>query len=339
MTIIFYLYPMLISQDIMKTRRLCLVPLLLVLLSATGCTGPDAPAEPANEICFHVNMPVAAGGGAVTRADGTTLRYVARLYRGDSANPDCLVERKEELAVNSSEIVFSGEPGQYTITLFADYIPADAAKNERGFYSDRYFDTNFSHEEVKMATLRDADNSSKTYPLSNINRTDCECFTWQKTFTKGAEAYEEISPLTRAVGKVRFVSNTDISDVGKIRITCFAFHSVYKFSFNSSSTQVDYTAGDGKPSCFEFEPVDAANGELFYFHTFGAMKEHPLKEIAFDVVGKDGTVLQSVSTAGNELMPQANRILTVRGDFAKTPDTQASAEMRFSVEINKDWGE
>ena len=322
----------------------------LLLLALTGmvasCSSTEViePAQTDETISISVSAPDAYKF-PVTRADATVqLRYTAKLYSGSAVDPDAFVERKELLASAGSTITFNvKKQGNYFITLFADYVDANASANADGCYPDKYYDTSSTGDYVYMLALK-PDEGSKTYAESPINNDNFDCYAATvKVAKKGEEVNQDVI-LNHAVCKVNVLNKVTEDDdpegIDQLNITSFSFIRQY-----SMTNKVGYATGSkisGTP--IAFAPNNLSTGEMFYFYTFGS--NNGKIEIAFEIQGKDGFTYNPVSIAQGVLIPAANTIINVRGSFlvpSSAPDKPkdninitVSAGDWSSTESNKD---
>ena len=124
------------------------------MLSACTSTevidNPFTPTEESRTITLTLSNPNEGNTRAGENHDGHKLRYSAKLLKGilksttAGVDPE-FVERKEILATdNEGTITFSVPEGEYTIILFADYIPEDQQPDDKGLYQDCYYNTAYT---------------------------------------------------------------------------------------------------------------------------------------------------------------------------------------------------
>lgn len=331
----------------MKSVKMRLLCALLPALLATGCTSTDvvSPSDPEKKsdvITLSVSAPEAYAFPSTRAAhEGHQLRYVAKLYKGKttgSINVDNFVARKEMLASAGSLIQFEApEKGDYTVAIFADYIPSDAEKNDNGSYGNKYYKIDGNNDYIDI--LEHGDN---TLPPYSVNNDNYDCFVKVLRITKGDDAYEENVVLRRAVAKVIVQANDGgrPDGVTKITLTKLSFMTQYSLdngiagaNANKTNISVDLT-------------FDNSGTELFYFYTFPAKKGsyyiqgQGLNEITFMIGAKDDSyVYNGCSISPSLFYPEANYIYRVKGDFLKPTNAPAlpSDMINLTVSVSENW--
>lgn len=277
-----------------------------------------------------------------TRVDGNLkLRYIAKLYKGDRITESDFVERQEVLSSDKTLIVFNVPKGTYSVSLFADYIPADATADANGFYADKFYDTSSTGDYVYMRAFKPKGGSSfyEDGDLNNVNNDNYECFaTKSLSMVKGDLALEKSLTLKRAVSKIKIVADGgDFNGVDAIDFKKFSFLDEYSMTNGYSTRRNDISSFSGRP--LKLAPSSPSAKELFYFYTFGGpSKDYSVGEISFDIDAKENYAYPSCKFEIGQLGHiQTNYIYTVKTDFLN-PSQSPSSELRLSVTETKDWG-
>ena len=329
----------------MKSMKMRLLCALLPALLAMGCTSTDvvSPSDlekKSDVITLTVSAPEAYAI-PYTRAahEGHQLRYVAKLYKGKTTggiNVDNFVARKEMLASAGSLIQFEApEKGDYTVAIFADYIPSDAEKNDNGSYGNKYYDIDGNNDYIDI--LEHGDN---TLPPYSVNNDNYDCFVKVLRITKGDDAYEENVVLRRAVAKVIVQANDGgrPDGVTKITLTKLSFMTQYSLDNGIAVANAD------KTNISVDLTFDNSGTELFYFYTLPAKKGSSyvqgLNEITFRIGAKDDSyVYNGCSISPSLFYPEANYIYRVKGDFLKPANAPAlpSDMINLTVSVSENW--
>lgn len=329
----------------MKTTQLTMQVIMLAFLSmfaTVGCTSTDVVdpsdnTEKGTTITLNVTSPDAYVFSP-TRAEshpGHQLRYVAKLFKGESAASGEFVAIKEILVKESHTIVFNApEEGKYTVVVFADYIDENAQADENGHYPDRYYNTTTENDFIEaFKTPISSDNSNPV--KMNINNDDYDCFAVKFTFTKEAQPYTKPDlTLTRAVCKIKIVNKGgNVNGVNQIKVTKLSFMSQYSFQEGGSNLRIEYTANDlGENAISEIQ-----GNVLFYFYSFGNyMPGQSLKAISFDVNAKENYEYPSLTIPTNNYDYKRNIIYNIQGEFL-SPTTYPSNEITLVVSTDENW--
>ena len=271
------------------------------------------------------------------------LRYVAKLYKenetgqtGIAANT--LVATVEQLESDGRTIVFKNaeEGKKYLVTIFADYINANATKNAQGHYPDKYYDTTEEGDGIHFSSQDDFFNNDAR-----------DCFALKsEIFTKGPLVYEANLTLRRVVSKVRVVAKDEsLAALKHMRMTDYSVAPTYSFDVGGATkyeqTRTFYP--------FNQEVSDRSQNELFYFYVFGLAPgyrdpRNGLKNICFTLVPNENytfttpniTLAAKPSETKSLILPEPNKIYTVRGTFLTTSQAP-SGEIRLNVTEDSDW--
>jgi len=305
----------------MRLKHLSFLLSILPAIFAGSCTStdviePEPPEAKSDIITLNLSAPEAFSFPATRAAhEGHQLRYVAQLYHKNELNQTVRLARKELLASAGNLISFvaSEGTGEYTVTLFADYIDEGATPNENGYYPDKYYNTQEEGDYIEMLTPTIA--GKKIYPVNNDNY---DCFALKHTIKKTGEAYNQDLTLKRSVSKIIFQDKGSTGSrkdgVYGIKLTKLSFMNQYSFS-------VGYSIKSNDDDNLNIEDLHTNDNVLFYFYTFPAAigndkSSKSFNTISFDIIPTDNTFsYNSFSSKGSFLFPEANYVYRVKGDF------------------------
>lgn len=270
-----------------------------------------------------------------TRADAThRLRYTARLFSGNTETGHIeFIKKKQMLEGESSTVlVFDGvEEGTYTITLFADYVPANSEPDDNGEYPDYYYDTS-GYEDIVM---KDA---GKEF----LNNDHYDCFGKYIIVKKEAEEKRETVALPRIVAKVRMIGNETSSGETPTAVSVTKFSTLlsYKLTSGRASEIYRYPTGEVPGNKWDLTPSLTAPNELFYFYTFAASpslnngKAQTLGYLSFSVEA-DGLDPVNTDINSGEIQVRPNYVSTVKGNFIpSTPDDPDTRTDRIILDLS-----
>lgn len=332
----------------MRLKHLSFLLSILPAIFAGSCTStdviePEPPEAKSDIITLNLSAPEAFSFPATRAAhEGHQLRYVAQLYHKNELNQTVRLARKELLASAGNLISFvaSEGTGEYTVTLFADYIDEGATPDNNGCYPDKYYNTQKDDRSVEM--LFPVVNDKTIYPVNNDNY---DCFALQHTINKTAEAYDKELTLKRRVAKIIFEDkgSEGSSQEGASGIILKKLSFMDEYYFNAG-----YSTRNKNIENYDFGILPINGNELFYFYTFPAMLNKTDKsDKSFDIISfdinpiDDNYTYNSFSSKGSFLYPEANKIYRVKGDFliptnSPTP-TGDMINLTVSVDENN-WG-
>lgn len=321
---------------------------VMLLCALSACTATDIidspdekPAADNNAIAIGIDIPEEYGIGRTRVTGDVKLRYVAKLYKEDASgqtgiSASTLVATVEQLESDGRTIVFhdAEEGKKYLVTIFADYVNANAVKNAEGHYPDKYYDTTQKGDGINFSSQEDFFNNDAR-----------DCFALKsEIFTKGPLVYEADLTLRRVVSKVRVVAKDEsLESLKNLTMTDYSVAPTY--SFDAGGATKFEQARTFYP--FDLEVSDRSQHELFYFYVFGLApgyrdKRNGLKNISFKLNPNENYTFinREITIAGTPfeslVLPVPNKIYTVRGTFLTTSQAPSS-EIRLNVTENTDW--
>lgn len=321
-------------------------------LILSGCTSTEI-IEPANKVTpdetIILNLSASESFGYLsTKAtghehDGHKIRFVAKLY-SENNGTEKLIDRKEVLAIDvNKSIIFTAEPGNYTVTLFADYIDEGATPDSHGKYPDKYYDTTGAVIKVKpIISANGTDQPATDYIINNDNY---DCFAMRATITKEASTFRANLFLPRITSKVRIIdkggNGSDTNGVESISIKKFSCMDEYNFQANAGGAHKELSTNqiNGLPS--SFAPSNLQERELFYFYTFGNNPDGKAAyiqpdEISFSINGKEAYEYKDGTIPGGLLDLRPNYIYKVTGNFL-SPTSAPTNEIILTVSTDENW--
>ena len=323
----------------------------IISLMLSACTStevidnPFTPTEESRTITLTLSNPNEGNTRAGENHDGHKLRYSAKLLKGilksttAGVDPE-FVERKEILATdNEGTITFSVPEGEYTIILFADYIPEDQQPDDKGLYQDCYYNTAYTESGRPSHQVF-------TVNKFEINNDNLDCFGSFITLTKTSQKIEKDLTLSRLVGKVRFVSTTDLRDgmvLDNIEISTLPYFT--KYTIHNPDDKIIITATEKPTSPYRTSltpPIgtkqEDGDTELFFYYTF-ANKDKPytaMDAASFKINYTDGTSRETSIQTGI-IQAVRNNITTMKGAILM-PETTEKGPIILHLSSQDDWG-
>ena len=295
--------------------------LLLTAFMTGGCSQTDLVSigdieeKPGNEITLNITAPDALS----TRADANhKLRFTAKLFKDkyNSSNGNQFLEMKQGIATDGAcTITFSVPQGDYSVLLFADYIPSSTECDSKGFYEDAYYDTSSDNEDIRMIAFTTNSSDHSLIQKHCINNENYDCFSaYTGVINKTEAKYEKDIVLQRVTSKIRFVSTTPApADVKEIIFSKFYCFDIYKQFYETVFNEKSY--GSMKLSSHVITGMsDPEKQEVFYFYSLGAKNQEYLGDIAFTIYYTDGSS-RYVEIPEGKIKIRKNYITTVRSSF------------------------
>ncbi|MCH5236906.1 MAG: hypothetical protein J1E95_03810 [Muribaculaceae bacterium] len=292
-----------------------LIKLAIFGVGFTSCVSTTTVEEPkmADSEYEEISINFSVAKDINTRADADhKLRYVAKLFRTSLISASNFVQRKDLIeGTEGNTIKFKVDPGIYRVIIFADYIPSDFEADENGIYPDYYYDTSSLNESIVMLAFND--HKDKANPINNDNY---DCFSIYSSAIEKVEDKATVIDkleLTRAVAKVRFISNS-IPEAENFSLTLSKF-SYYDTFYQTDGTFLKSDFDDSLLRSLNFtKPSNLQNNELFFFYTLASGTTKQLQEISFKVVTDGETVETNVPRA--TIPVKRNYTTTLKGKFA-----------------------
>lgn len=294
--------------------------LTAAMLPLCACSDTDILEPPAdsdaNQLTLTVRTPGVYGFGSTRSGEDHKLRLTARLYNtADTSSPIATLESLPNTEETTLSFTIDNE-GEYIVTVFADYIDANATLSE-GHYPDKYYS---STADGNVTAISDKGNDA---PFFNNDMRDC--FSGKLVFTKGLNAVTQSLTLRRPVSKILVAApNDDVENlVSSLAITSCSHFPGYSFALdNGSSTGALTKSGDPSPA---LATISLANENatvvnpaksLFFFYTFADEGDNrpALGEISFNLTARSGSLAaDSRTVAANLIKPLPNYLIKVNG--------------------------
>lgn len=255
--------------------------------------------------------------GFDTRADNENykLRYIAQIARGSSSNNIGSILSRQEIIDGETEtnrVIFKVDPGyDYTIMVFADYLPAETMANSKGHYEDYFYNTTDNEKLCKIRTTPGSD-EQKVSP-DFFNNDNYDAFFGKHSLHK--EAKEEIVNMTlkRITAQVKFNETKVTSGEGEVAINKLSYRKSFFWETGGTSLSDNPSANLGNIYLSQNSIINGNNQDLFYFYTLaGTTNSSQNVSIEFTVKRE---ALDPKTTTVNEIPVKANYRTIVKGNF------------------------
>ena len=314
------------------------------ILSAflTGCAETEVVGinETENETGQEIILNISAPDALKTRAGSDhKLRFTAKLFkdRYNSSQGNQFLEKKQGVATDGEcTIVFSVPQGDYSVLLFADYIPNTTEADSKGFYEDAYYDTSSNDEIIQMIAFTTNSSDHTLLQKHCINNDNYDCFSaYTGIINKTDMKYEKDFVLERAVAKVRFVSTTPLpAEVGEINFSKFYCFDIFKQFYETVTCEKQDNYMRLGSHVLQGMSNKEEN-EIFYFYTLAAKNKENLGNIEFKINFTDGTDPRTISI-DQAISVTKNRITTVRGAFLQDEQEEVG-DIILHLSTSQDW--
>lgn len=324
------------TKTIKKIATILLSATVLTLLA--GCSSTeiiDSPQQPAKK-GKTITLSLSAPENAATRADADhQLRYVAKLVEGKLEDVNFkLLERKESLVSKGEKttITFSVAEGDYTIMLFADYLPSNGiTSNEDGGYNDYYY-----------KTRNETDPKNISVQKYEVNNENLDCFGDVIVINKTADEVERTITLKRLVSKVKFVSTTPLPDGQNLTSISYSKIPYYTTFIFTDKTGISIEPKKETSSGTINSPTLTANQngeyELFCYYTPANIDSDSKWMEAYSFTLNIGNDISKKIDIGQATVPVIrNTITTVKGEFL-SPKEQTKGDIILNLSTPDEWG-
>lgn len=323
---------------------------LLIISSACSSTDviPADPADSPERITLNVSAPEAYGFASHSRTPaGYNLRLLAALYPAEGISSSLQPLETREMISESGVGILSFDiekSGTYFITVFADYIPETAAKDEAGHYADMYYDTTL----LPIVKVKDGN-------ADFFNNDLRDCFAGKIVFTKGSAPLSRELTLKRPVSRIVVSAPGDAVEqlVSRVEITRCSHFPGYSFVLDDGVKcgGIYSAAGADAPQAEEvsipdvYSAVEPRGKQLFYFYTFAATGSDTsapaLGEISFSLKAKEGISLSSSSRSisAGMIKPLSNYQVSVKGAAGWIDAEAANDDITVTLNVPTEWGD
>lgn len=324
------------TKTIKKLTALLFSATVLILLG--GCSSTeiiDSQQQPAKK-GKTITLSLSAPENASTRADADhQLRYIAKLIEGKLEDVNFkLLERKESLVSKGEEttITFSVAEGDYTIMLFADYLPSNGiTSNEDGGYNDYYY-----------KTRNNTDPKNITVQKYEVNNENLDCFGNVIVVNKTADKVEKTITLKRLVSKVRFISTTPLPEGQNLTSISYSEIPYYTtFTFTDSADIKINQESDKSSGIIEIKTLTANQDgeyELFCYYTPASTNKdlQAMKAYSFTLNIEDNEP-KPIPIGQGKAPVIRNTVTTVKGEFL-SPKEQTKGDIILNLSTPDEWG-
>lgn len=252
--------------------RLTFLSLLVSMFALSSCVStetvePSMPGEANSEIVLNLTSEELP----LTKADnGYKLRYIARIFSGSSNNVWSYIESKEIIdGESNNRIVFSVSPNSnYTLMVFADYIPSNSSKGADGYYPDYFYDTKSNKQSVTMRTTPGS--SSTSVSPDFFNNDNYDAFYGIHVLYKEEKEYVVNMTLHRVTAQVVFRDNSGNTGDCNVSVDKLGLRSYLAFDKEPVTTSPGASESNkslGNIGLTQTSTVNATNKNVFYFYT------------------------------------------------------------------------
>lgn len=328
----------------------CIFALFVLLTSCMETTTlGDELSAASDQIVLNLSAPQEMQ----TKADdGYKLRYSARIFRGTNLQTWTFIERKEIIeGEDNNQIVFKVAPNNnYTIMVFADYIPDSYTKSEDGTFNDYFYNTKVSNLGQKGITIRTTPGSnSENVSPDFFNNEKYDCFYGRSEVIEKTEAEYPVSiTLKRYVARVSFQENSE--EMGEVKVTAKKIglrktlnHSTGTTILSTSPSDSEANKSIGNIELTQSAEISEQQKELFFFYTLADNDtKNQYVSVEFQMTNGDNA---SEPISIKEIPVKANYKTVVKGAFlpAEKMDTPGDDEndnegdIILTLSTNYDW--
>lgn len=298
---------------------------------STDTIEPNSHQDEPESIVLNISSP----SGDYTRAEvdhsGYKLRYSAILYTGKHNNlPETIADRQEiiegDISADGTEnqIIFKAPAGDYTIFVYADYIPESYEKDGKE-YKDYFYDTH-SDKSTRVRMLRTPGNTN-TNELSEdfFNNDNYDFFSGIIIGEKKDGIREDKTlKLTRSVAKVRVIDTSGYNESFDFSVSNFKSY-VYFSRLLNSTTALQPDDASGYSFSFKNTPSLGNNNErelLFYYSPAMDVESSDIKNtfyLNFEGIDPEKYKNFSSQKVVGEAKIRNNYITTVKGKLLPIP--------------------
>lgn len=304
----------------MKAKNI--LPLVLLIGGITGLSScvsteiiePESDVKETDELILNLSAPADVS----TRAsEGYKLRYIAKIFRGNSSNTfGEPLQRKEIIdgEVADNKIVFKVDPNyNYTLMVFADYIPSTTQANSQGLYADYFYNTSQYPKASMIRTTPGKD--SETVSADFFNNDNYDSFFGRHTLYKDEKEVIVNMTLKRTTAKVIFRETSSNTGEGQVKVTNLKYGNIFQWDVEDAGVNQypSLNLSLGTSSTISDEDKD-----LFYFYTLADSNTTGLAlNFTFTITGGDPLTY----TIPN-IPVTANHRTIVKGAFLPDPQSE-----------------
>ncbi|MCH5224258.1 MAG: hypothetical protein J1E82_09475 [Muribaculaceae bacterium] len=324
--------------------------LLISSVGFSACVSTDIeqPGQPIKEYGDQLVINLQTPKHPATRADNThKLRYTAKVYHLLNGTDIDLssVQRKEIIDNGNSQennvIVFKVDPDEkYRVFIFADYIPVESNLNDRGEYTDYYYNTHINSDYIAM-NVTPGNTSSSKIDRAFFNNDYYDCFSYSDTVHKTILKKELNCTLQRATAKIRVIETSENKN-NFANLTFQAVPFVSQFNLTTGECMLSQSSTQGLSSIQLNEFGNDDENELFYFYTLAGGKNSDtkhLERLKFTVTNLQGKTTETEIEA-QKIPIQKNFITTIKGNFVAEEVQEPVLDLGdliLYMDVNNDW--
>lgn len=314
----------------MKSITLSLLS-IAALLSLNSCVSTDIlEPESSQDTEKRLVLNLTAPAEAATRAqDGYKLRYTAKLYSGNDGNANTLEVQRQELidgetgpgGVENQLVFYVPEGYQYTIFVFADYIPESfEPKSTTGLYDDYFYDTAMDSKNVMKMLPTPGNKKINELSPSFFNNDFYDCFGGVAVLEEKKTSKEVRFDLElyRLVSKVRFVDTSSLSGSIDVKLASFKYLQGYTLrnnkNYETGGFLETYTFKNNLTIFRNKDFTGEEEQEILFFYTFasiGSTEKPGIELILTDYINQT----EANSIYVDKIDVKRNHITTVKGNL------------------------
>lgn len=249
------------------------------------------------------------------------LRYIAKIMKGSTINSwGDPITTKEIIdgETDKNTIIFQVPPGyDYTIMVFADYIPKEYTADSNGHYKDYFYNTTQYAKRCVMRTTPGTD--SETVSADFFNNDSYDCFFNLSTIHKDEPEVTVNMTLKRVVAKVTFLERSENLGECNVAINKLGNRKNFDWETQASTDPSDPNKDLKGIALNQTSNISDSNKDLFYFYTFANKDNIKNASIGF-TVSREGK--KPVEKSVTEIPVKANYKTIVKGEFLPTESTE-----------------
>ena len=259
----------------MNLKKLFSVAVFLSVLFLTSCVSTEI-TEPVSESLKEENsrlvLTMSAPAEVSTRAmEGYKLRYIAKIFSGYTKQNWQLIQRQEIIdgENDNNEVVFSvPADANYSIIVFADYIPQEYTKSSDGTYKDYFYNTKSNQKNVILRTTPGSD--SQTVSPQFFNNDGYDCFYGMEKLRKEAPEVVVNMTLKRVAAQVKFEDISENEGEATVKVNKLGVRKQLDFDESPVTTSPSSSEADkslGNILIAEDVDINPDMKDVFYFYT------------------------------------------------------------------------
>lgn len=324
----------------------------LLLFGMAGCVStdiiePSKNKEKEGELILNLSTP----DDILTRADNNyKLRFVAKIFEGSSTiGYGEMLQRQEISQGDKSEngvenqMIFKVEPNNdYTLMVFADYIPIESKASSEGFYPDYHYNTNIDYQTRTVMMYTTPKSKMDVVSADFFNNDNYDCFFEMETFEK--TELEKIIDMTlkRITSKVIFRDNSDKTDYTNVEIKNITLGNQFAFLNNQATFYDEFNINNASLGILPQDKAEDSK-DILYFYTLSNFTTNDRNQKAsIEFILTNSANATSTFTV-SDIPVKRNYKTIVNGNYLSAfeadplPDTGNTGDIILNVSTENDW--